>query len=159
MKPSLKVVAAVAALLLANAALACGQVACDDVPQPGATVAIRGYGYGFEGGDRAVTLKWVSTRQVVGSTRIDGNGDFTINVVAPDSPGLHRLLVSVGDNDPTPVEVTVPVVLPWYRQAAVSLSSVAAPLGVALAALFIAGTGALRLRLRRRQRHGEPAQG
>ena len=156
MKTSFKFVAAIAALLWVTTVFACGQVACDDVPQPGATVAIRGYGYGFDGGDRAVTLKWVSTRQVVGSTRIDGNGDFTINVVAPDSPGLHKLLVSVGENDPTPVEVTVPVVWPWYRQAVASLSSLPAPFGIALAALLIAGTGVWRLR--RRQRRGATAQ-
>lgn len=156
MNQPFKFAAAVSALLFSSLALACGQVACDTVSRPGASVEIRGYGYGFDGGDRPVTLRWISDRQVAAITRINENGDFIVNVVAPDSPGLHKLLVTVGERDPAPVEVTVPVVLPWYRQPMATLQSLPAELGVALAAL-LAGAGVLGMRQRSRQRRGESA--
>lgn len=154
-----KFAAIIAAMLFANAALACGQVACDETSRPGASVQIRGYGYGFEGGDRTVTLRWVADRLLAGTTRIDDNGDFIAHVVAPDSPGLHKLVVTVGDRDPAPVEITVPVVLPWYRQPMATLRTLPAELGVALAVLLVGGSGVAAYRQRSRQRRGEVAPG
>ena len=150
-----KFAAVVGAMLLADAALACGQVACDGLASPGASVEIRGYGYGYEGGDRPVALHWVANRQPAGATQIDGNGDFVVRVVAPDSPGLHKLVVTVGERDPTPVEVTVPVVLPWYRQPIAALQSLPSSLVAALAALLLAGSGVAAYRQRSRQRRGQ----
>lgn len=154
-----KFAAVVAAMLFAGAALACGQVACDVTSRPGASVEIRGYGYGFEGGERPVTLRWIADRLLAGTARIDNNGDFIVRVVAPDSPGLHKLLVTVGDKDPAPVEVTVPVVLPWYRQPMAALRTLPAELGVALAVLLIGGAGVAAYRQRSRQRCGAVAPG
>lgn len=152
MNHRLKFAALVAAMLFAGAALACGQVACDVTSRPGASVEIRGYGYGFDGGNRPVTLRWIADGLPAGTARIDDNGDFSVRIVAPDSPGLHKLLVTVGDNDPAPVEVTVPVVLPWYRQPMTALRTLPAELGVALAVLLIGSSGVAAYRQRSRQR-------
>ncbi len=136
--PKLCAVALFAAFF-SSAVLACGQVACDEPAAPGKSVQIRGYGYGFEGGNRPVTLRWVSDGSLAGQTQIDPNGDFTAQVVAPESPGLHQLVVSVGDADPTPVNVTVPVLLPWYRRPVEALRAVPVAAGAAFAALALAG--------------------
>ena len=145
--------------LVSNAAWACGQVACDEPAAPGKSVQIRGYGYGFEGGIRPVTLRWVSDGSVAGTTQIDGNGDFKTQVVAPNSPGLHKLVVTVGDADPTPVNVTVPVLLPWYHQPFAALRALPLELGVALAGLLIGVSGLAVYRHRARERSGVVVQG
>ena len=149
------------ALLLAalscNVAWACGQVACDEPAAPGKSVQIRGYGYGFEGGIRPVTLRWVSNGGIAGTTQIDGNGDFAIQVVAPDSPGMHKLVVTVGDADPTPVNVTVPVLMPWYRQPLAALGALGAlqlELVSALAGVLMGGSVVALYLRRTRRRHG-----
>jgi hypothetical protein len=147
------------AALFCNAALACGQAACDEPGAPGKPVQIRGYGYGFEGGNRPVTLRWAIDGSVAGQTQIDPNGDFIIEVVAPDRPGLHKLVVTVGDADPTPVDVTVPVLLPWYRQPLEALRTLPHALGAALGALLLGGTALAAFRLRSRQRRSGTVPG
>ncbi len=97
-----------------SAALACGQVAPCEPSKPGAMTEIRGYGYGFDGGDRSVTLKWIATGQVAATAPIDENGDFVARVAVPQTPGLHSLLATLGNDDPVPVKISVPVVIPWY---------------------------------------------
>lgn len=87
------------------------------------------------------------------------SGAFIVHVVASDSPGLHKLVVTVGDRDPAPVEITVPVVLPWYRQPMATLRTLPAELGVALAVLLVGGSGVAAYRQRSRQRRGEVAPG
>ena len=148
-----------AALLCANVALACGQVACEGPSRPGAKVQIRGYGYGFDGGDRPVTLRWIADDKPAGTALIDGNGDFSVQVVAPAVPGLHKLVVSLGDTDPAPIEVTVPVVLPWYRVPIAALRTLPVEFGVALGGVLIGVWGLLAGRQRSQQRRGETATG
>lgn len=97
-------------------ALGCGQVSPVEISRPGVATEIRGYGYGFEAGERRATLRWVTDRSIASTAAIDGNGDFVATVKVPAQPGMHRLIVSLGDNDPAPVEVTVPVALPWYAR-------------------------------------------
>lgn len=151
--------AVVAALLSVSAALACGQAGCDAPGRPGSSVSVRGYGYGFEGGDRPVTLRWAADRSVAGTAQIDTQGSFSLQVTAPDAPGLHKLLVSVGDSDPAPVEVSVPVVLPWYRMPIAAIRGLSvqtgAALGVASAAALFAAWALVSRRRRGRQLTGE----
>ncbi len=148
-----------AAAFLSNAALACGQAACDEPAAPGKKVDIRGYGYGFEGGDRPVTLRWNSDGFIAGTTQIDPQGNFLVQVVAPDSPGLHQLVVSVGERDPSPVVVTVPVLLPWYRQPLASIRATPVELGAALGGLLLGASGLLAYRQRARQQRGPAVPG
>jgi hypothetical protein len=130
----------IAGLLIGTAALACGQVGPIKAAGPGATIEIRGYGYGFEGGDRPVILKWLADRTVAAATQIDGNGDFVASIKAPAEPGLHVLRVMQGTADSAPVEVTVPVVAPWYWRMVVAVQAAPAALIIALAlALFASG--------------------
>ena len=145
--------------LVCNAAWACGQVACDEPAAPGKSVHIRGYGYGFEGGIRPVTLRWVATGGIAGTTQIDGNGDFSTQVVAPDSPGMHQLVVTVGDADPTPVNVTVPVLMPWYRQPLAALGALQLELASALAGVLMGGSVVALYLRRSRRRHGAGVPG
>lgn len=102
--------AAALLLVLGGGALACGQMSPVDPVRPGATVTIRGYGYGYEGGERPVALVWARTGEAAGHASIDGNGDFTAEIVAPTAPGQHDLIVREGEADPAPASVTVPVV-------------------------------------------------
>ena len=148
-----------AAAFISNAAFACGQVACDEPAAPGKKVDIRGYGYSFEGGDRPVTLRWNSDGFIAGSTQIDPQGNFLVQVVAPEAPGLHQLVVSVGERDPSPVVVTVPVLLPWYRQPLASLRATPVEVGAALAGLLLGASGLLAYRQRTRQRRGPAVAG
>ena len=92
--------------------LACGQGAPCMPSEPGAKTTVRGYGYGYEGGNRPVTLVWIADGTTAGQGDIDPNGEFEIPVTTPMKPGLHRLLIRQGDGDASPVEITVPVVLP-----------------------------------------------
>lgn len=150
MRILLSTLVAVIGGLAAGAVLACGQVDTCELSKPGASVKIRGYGYGFEGGDRPVVLRWAADRSIAATSQIDGNGDFNATITAPDKPGLHQLLVLLGDDDPAPVDVTVPVALPWYQDLA-SLPEralVASPGGVTMAVL--AGGLLLGFWLRRR---------
>ena len=91
---------------------ACGQGAPCEPTEPGGKTTVRGYGYGYEGGSRPVTLVWIADGTTAARGEIDANGEFEIQVTAPMNPGLHKLFVRQGDRDLSPVEVTVPVVLP-----------------------------------------------
>jgi len=104
------VLAAVLVLALTGSALACGQMAPIDPAKPGAKITVSGYGYGYEGGERPVTLVWASTGALAGRAFIDGNGVFTAEIVAPIAPGPHDIIVREGDADPAPTRVTIPVV-------------------------------------------------
>ena len=73
---------------------------------------VRGYGYGFEGGDRPVTLVWTADGTAAGKAQINSDGDFQVEITVPSTPGNHKLLVRSGDTDPTPVSVTIPVAVP-----------------------------------------------
>lgn len=99
-------------VLASSAALACGQVGPCELSQPGGKTTVRGYGYGFVGGDRPVTLVWTADGTVAGKTQINSDGDFQVEITVPDTPGNHKLLVRSGDADPTPVSVTIPVAVP-----------------------------------------------
>ena len=159
MRHSLLWASALTAAFISNAAFACGQAACDEPAAPGKKVDIRGYGYGYEGADRPVTLRWRSDGFIAGTTQIDPQGNFLIQVVAPDSPGLHQLVVSVGERDPSPVVVTVPVLLPWYWQPLTSLRATPVEVGAALAGLLLGASGLLAYRQRTRQRRGPAVPG
>ena len=99
-------------VLASAAALACGQVGLCEPSEPGSKTTIRGYGYGFEGGDRPVTLVWTEDGVVAGKGQINSDGDFQVEITVPDAPGNHTLLVRSGDADPTPVSVTIAVFVP-----------------------------------------------
>jgi hypothetical protein len=104
-------------VLASSAALACGQVGQCELSQPGGKTTVRGYGYGFEGGDRPVTLVWTADGTVAGKAQINSDGDFQVEITVPDTPGFHKLLVRSGDADPIPVSVTIPVaVSPPHRR-------------------------------------------
>jgi hypothetical protein len=140
-------------LLASGAALACGQVAPVAQAKPGAEVEIRGYGYGYEGGDRLVNLRWAHGRSSAGTAIIDAEGNFNASVKVPDAVGLHTLLVSEGEGDMAPVEVSVPVVAPWHLQALERLVSV--PIGIAsLLVLGVLGLLLAQIRSRRKLRLG-----
>lgn len=133
--------------------LACGQVAPVEHARPGATVEIRGYGYGFEGNDRPVLLRWAHDGSSAGTARIDADGNFNATVQMSKTVGLHKLIVSQGDGDPASVEVTVPVVGSWSTQAADLLGS--PPVNIAsfiLASLGLLGVAFMGLRLWRNPR-------
>jgi hypothetical protein len=93
----------------AGAASACGQLSHVDPAKPGQVVLIRGYGYGFEGGQRPVTLVWAASRSIAGTATIDVAGNFEIAIPAPDAPGEHELVAMEGEGDPAPMSVTVTV--------------------------------------------------
>lgn len=131
---------AASAALFMSSPMACGQVGPCEVKRPGAMTEIRGYGYGYEGGERPVTLRWAIDRSIATVSQIDGNGDFVARFAVPAHPGLHKLVIYQGDEDPTPVSVTIPVVLPWYLQAVTALREMPATAAVAL--LASAGLGA-----------------
>jgi len=99
-------------LALSGSALACGQMGPVDPTKPGERVTIRGYGYGYKGGERAVWLVWAATGATAGRASIDGNGEFMAEVVAPTTVGQYGLIVRQGEDDPAPAAVTVPVVAP-----------------------------------------------
>ncbi len=105
-------------LSLASAgAFACGQVGQCDISQPGAKTTIRGFGYGFEGGERAVSLHWKADGALAGQSKIDSDGNFQVEISVPATEGLHQLLVREGATDPSPVSVTVPVMIaPFYAR-------------------------------------------
>ena len=84
-------------------AFACGQVGPCEVSQPGGKTTVRGYGYGFEGGDRPVTLVWTADGSVAGKGQINSDGDFLVEITVPATPGNHKLLVRNGENDTVPV--------------------------------------------------------
>lgn len=133
--------------------LACGQVAPVGHAKPGATVEIRGYGYGFEGDYRSLTFRWAHDGSPAGAATIDADGNFHATIKVRDAVGLHKLIVSQGDRDPAPVEVTVPAVGPWYLQSAGLLAPI--PVGIAsavLAALGILGFLVMQFLLRRKPR-------
>ncbi len=98
-------------------AFACGQVGSCEVSQPGGKTTVRGYGYGFEGGDRPVTLVWTADGSVAGKGQINSDGDFLVEITVPATPGNHKLLVRNGENDTVPVNVTIPVAVapPYLR--------------------------------------------
>ena len=100
-----------------SGAFACGQVGPCEVSQPGGKTTIRGYGYGFEGGDRPVTLVWAADGSMAGKGQIDSEGEFLVEITVPATPGNHQLLVQNGENDAVPVNVTIPVVVaPAYER-------------------------------------------
>ena len=130
---------------------ACGQGAPCEPTEPGGKTTVRGYGYGYEGGSRPVTLVWIADGTTAARGEIDANGEFAIQVTPPMFPGLHKLVVRQGEGDLSPVEITVPVVLPasanspiqWVRSFALNLTSpwLLGALGLALlAALAALGT-------------------
>lgn len=92
--------------------LACGQMSPVSPTPPGTEIVVYGYGYGYEGGDRPVALVWAETGEMAGHSGIDANGNFAATVVAPDTPGLHRLIARQREDDPAPTSVTVPVASP-----------------------------------------------
>ncbi len=104
------VLAIMLVLALTESAVACGQMAPIDPAKPGAKVTVSGYGYGYEGGERPVSLVWASTGELAGRAFIDGNGVFTAEIVAPIAPGPHDIIVREGNADPAPARVTIPVV-------------------------------------------------
>ena len=129
--------------LVSSAAFACGQVGpCEDVT-PGGKKEIRGYGYGFEGGDRPVILKWGADGSVAAITQIDGNGNFRAVITAPDKIGLHKLVVYQGDYDPDPVVVSIPVVAPWYLRPLDALQSAVSFQNSTTVGLILIGIGIL----------------
>ena len=110
---------------------ACGQGAPCEPTEPGGKTTVRGYGYGYEGGSRPVTLVWIADGTTAARGEIDANGEFAIQVTPPMFPGLHKLVVRQGEGDLSAVEVTVPVVLPtpanspvqWMRSFILNLAS------------------------------------
>jgi hypothetical protein len=105
----LSLAAGLTALVAASSAIACGQMGPVDATKPAEMVVIRGYGYGFEGGDRPVVLVWSAGGAVAGTAQIDAMGNFQTTVQAPAVPGQHDLLVLQGAGDPAPATVTVTV--------------------------------------------------
>lgn len=108
--PRAVALAAVFFVALGGSTLACGQMSPVDPAKPGTTVIIRGYGYGYQGGERPVFLVWAATGVVAARASIGGNGEFTAEILAPLAPGQHDLIVREGETDPAPATVTVPVV-------------------------------------------------
>ena len=98
-----------AGVVASTAAFACGQMAPVGPTKPGVKISLRGYGYGFEGGVRPVSLVW-STGEIAGTAAIDANGEFAVEITAPGQAGEHSLIVREGDSDPAPTTVTVPVI-------------------------------------------------
>jgi hypothetical protein len=92
-----------------GAASACGQMGTVDHAQPGVKIMVRGYGYGFEGGDRPLRLVWASGQVVAATVRIDATGAFEVEIPAPTTPGTHELVALEGEDDPAPASVTVTV--------------------------------------------------
>ena len=90
-------------------AFACGQVGPCEVSQPGGKTTVRGYGYGYEGGDRPVALVWTADGSTAGKGQINSEGEFLVEITVPATPGNHQLLVRNGENDSVPVNVTIPV--------------------------------------------------
>lgn len=101
--------AGLVALAVGSAASACGQMGPVEPAKPGTKVQIHAYGYGYEGGDRPVTLVWAASGAVAGRAQIDATGAFLVAIQAPEQPGQHGLLVLEGDSDPAPASVTVTV--------------------------------------------------
>ena len=99
---------ALAGVAASTSAFACGQMAPVGPTKPDAKISLRGYGYGFEGGARPVSLVW-STGEMAGTASIDANGEFAVEITAPNLPGEYSLIVREGDDDPAPTTVTVPV--------------------------------------------------
>lgn len=97
-----------AGVVASSAAFACGQMAPVGPTKPGVKISLRGYGYGFEGGARPVSLVW-STGEIAGNASIDAKGEFAADIIAPNLPGEYSLIVREGDDDPAPTTVTVPV--------------------------------------------------
>jgi hypothetical protein len=93
----------------AGNASACGQLSHVEPTKPGQRVLIRGYGYGFEGGARPVTLVWAAARSVAATVSIDAQGSFEVSILAPEAPGDHELVALEGEDDPAPMSVTVTV--------------------------------------------------
>jgi hypothetical protein len=92
-----------------GAASACGQMATVGHAQPGAMIMVRGYGYGFEGGDRPLRLVWANGQVVATMARVDATGAFEVEIPAPTTPGAHQLVALEGEDDPAPASVTVTV--------------------------------------------------
>lgn len=109
-------IACFSVVLASTAALACGQVGPCEVSQPGGKTTVRGYGYGFEGGDRPVTLVWKADGTVAGRAKINSDGEFLVEITVPPTPGTHQLMIRNGDADPSPVNVTIPVMVPPPHQ-------------------------------------------
>ena len=96
-------------VVASTTAFACGQMAPIGPTKPGAMILVRGYGFGFEGGVRPVTLVWSTGGEIAGTAYIDATGNFAAEIIAPSHPGEYSLIVREGDADPTPATVTVPV--------------------------------------------------
>jgi hypothetical protein len=96
-------------MAVGGAASACGQIGTVDHAHPGAMIMVRGYGYGFEGGDRPLRLVWANGQVVAAMAHIDATGAFEIEITAPATPGTHELVALVGEDDPAPASVTVTV--------------------------------------------------
>lgn len=105
-------IGALAAAMVSSAAIACGQMAPVEVARAGHVITVRGYGYGFEGGARSVTLVWADTRASAALAEINANGEFAVEVRAPLVPGEYKLMAHEGTNDPAPAIVTVRVLGP-----------------------------------------------
>lgn len=105
---SLSSVLGLAAVLASTSVFACGQMAPVGPTKPGAKISLRGYGFGFEGGARPVSLVW-STGEAAGAASIDAKGEFVVEITAPGQAGEYNLIVREGDSDPSPTVVTVPV--------------------------------------------------
>ena len=124
-------------------AFACGQVGPCDVSQPGGKTTVRGYGYGYEGGDRPVTLVWTADGSMAGKGQINSEGEFLVEITVPATAGNHQLVVRNGENDAVPVNVTIPVVVapPYARILEWVMKIVpgsAAPLSTGALALLVA---------------------
>ena len=98
----------IAGVIASTAASACGQMAPVGPIKPGAKISLRGYGYGFEGGARRVSLVW-STGETAGTASVNAQGELAAEIIAPNVPGEFSLIVREGDDDPAPNIVTVPV--------------------------------------------------
>ena len=98
-----------ASVVTSTTAFACGQMAPVGPVKPGIKISLRGYGYGYEGGVRPVTLVWSTGGEVAATAFIDAHGDFAAEITAPNRPGEYSLIVREGDADPAPTAVTVPV--------------------------------------------------
>ena len=93
-------------------AAACGQLAPIEVTKPGQLINVRGYGYGFEGDMRPIILVWEDTKVNAARAEIDANGDFSVEIRAPLTPGEYKLIAYQGLDDGAPMTVTIRVVGP-----------------------------------------------